>query len=312
MSKWNNRKNTGDQKGFTLIELMIYVCISSIVLTAVYTVFKGQQKTYTNQQGVVDMQENLRAGMYYLTREVRLAGYEAQGVASVAGIVQAGPGKFHFTMDIFDDVDDDGDGIIENDPDEIGFNDDLVDNPGEEIIYALVNDADEDGFPDSLTAWGTPQPAVLARTDVFGAGTADALMENVEAIAFAYAFDKDNDGKVEFTDLNGNGQRDAGEPIIWAIDTDNDKWLDTILDTNTDGNIDTSDTLGGAVLASTDRVNVDSIRMVRIWMLVRSPIRDNTFRDQGTYVVGNKRLVVDDSYRRRLLAASVVCRNMGG
>ena len=112
-------------------------------------------------------------------------------------------------MDIYDDVDDDGDGIIDNDPDEIGFNDGSVDRPGEEIIYALMDDADGDGFPDTLTAGGTPQPAALGRTDFLGAGVADPLMENVEAISFAYAFDNDNDG---FLERNGGN-------IIWAVDT---------------------------------------------------------------------------------------------
>ena len=82
MNKWTKPKKADNQKGFTLIELMIYVCISSIVLTAVYTVFKGQHETYTNQQGVVGIQENLRAGMYYLAREVRLAGYDQEGLES--------------------------------------------------------------------------------------------------------------------------------------------------------------------------------------------------------------------------------------
>ena len=93
---------------------------------------------------------------------------------------------------------------------------------------------------------------------------------------------------------------------------DNDEWLDTILDTNLDGEIDINDTPGGDALASADRVHMDNIRMVQIWMLVRSPNKDKAYLDSETYVVGNKRLVVNDNYRRRLLAASIMCRNMGG
>lgn len=303
MNKMAKQKTAGTQKGFTLVELLIGIAVSSVVLTAVYAVFNAQQKTHANQQGVVDIQQNLRAGMYYLSREIRLTGYDRKGLVPIAGIVQAGPGIFHFTMDIYDDVDDDGDGILDNDPDEIGFNDGSLSRPGEEIIYVLESDADEDGFPDVLTAEGTPEPAVLGRTDVLlGTGLADAVMENVEAISFAYAFDDDNDGLLDR----------SGGNIIWAVDTDNDEWLDTILDTNSDGAIDINDAPGGVALAAADRVRVDRIRMVRIWMLVRSPTRDNTFVNQETYVLGNKRLTVDDNYRRRLLAASILCRNMGG
>jgi type IV pilus assembly protein PilW len=308
MFKRKEQIATKGSSGFTLVELMIAIAISSVVLMATYSVFNAQNKTYSQQQDVVDIQQNLRAGMYYLSREIRLAGYEQEGVASYAGILKAGPGCFHFTMDIYDKTDNDLDGIIDNDSDEIGFNDGLLTRPGEEIVYMLMNDADEDGFPDTLTPEGTPEPDDLGRTDVLAVESPgdtpvpDILVENVEAVAFAYAYDDDNDG---FLDRN-NGN------TIWAIDTDNDAWLDTILDTDFDGDIDGSDTPGGDALLPGERVHIDRIRMVHVWMLVRSRNENNSILDQTSYVIGDKRHTVNDHYRRRLLTAAVVCRNLGG
>ena len=45
-----------EDKGVTLVELMIALMMSSILIAALYRTFIGQQKTYTVQEQVVDMQ----------------------------------------------------------------------------------------------------------------------------------------------------------------------------------------------------------------------------------------------------------------
>lgn len=278
---------------------MIALTVASIVMASAYTVFSSQQRTYTNQKAVVDLQQNLRAGMHYLSREARLAGYQEEG-QDLAGIVQARPGIFQFTMDIFDNVGAD-------DWDEIGDNDDLLNSPGEDITYSLSDDSDGDGLPDTLAANGTPEPDILQRDDTLGSGRA-TLMENVEAIGFAYAFDLDSDGYPDFNDADGDGLQDTGEATTWAVDVDGDGKLETTLDTNNDGVIDTNDVSGGISLGTT--VDIDRIVMVQIWLLARSPVVDNKFSNNQTYVLGYNRLAVNDNYRRRLLSESVGCRNM--
>ena len=287
------KKNNG---GFTIVELLIGLAISSVVVAATYTVFNAQQKGYKNQEGVVDIQQNLRAGMFYLTSEIRLAGYGSTPYFESPTLFVNGTGGVQVTMDIWDpsDFDNDGRKYIDNDGR-------LLDS-GENVIYALENDADSNGLPDTLTDQGTPVPAALMRTDVLGTGQPEIVMENVEALSFAYAFDSDGDG---FLDRNGGN-------LIWAADTNGDGALDASLDTNLDGFIDVNDTEGGSFLTGLPgKLDPDEIRMVRIWMLVKSPVWDNHFTDQSTYVVGEKRLTVNDRYRRRLLTADIFCRNMG-
>src|SRR4030042_3342902 len=70
-----NRNILTKKTGVTLIELLIALVISSILVAALYRTFIDQQKTHTVQDQVADMQQNVRVGIYQMTREVRVAGY---------------------------------------------------------------------------------------------------------------------------------------------------------------------------------------------------------------------------------------------
>jgi type IV pilus assembly protein PilW len=64
------------QGGFTLIELLVAILISGIVLAALYTVFISQEMAFSNQEQVAEMNQNIRAALDLMTREIRLAGYK--------------------------------------------------------------------------------------------------------------------------------------------------------------------------------------------------------------------------------------------
>lgn len=281
------------QGGFTLVELMIAILISSLVMGAAYTVFSSQQKTYTNQEGVADIQQNLRAGMYFLTREVRLAGYCEDDTDPGADIMLAGQGVFQFTMDINNTSS--GAAV---DWDNISCDGDVLD-PGEDITYQLdpTIDVDQDGMTDD----GNP-PCDLFRVDNFD-GSSETLMNNVEAIGYAYACDSDKDGRPDLT-TNSN--------IDWLVDLDGDGIMDTSLDTDDDGDVDADDIWVEGTKLTDDTISMSDICMVRIWILVRSPFRDSSYTDNNTYIVGASTVVRNDNYRRRLLSASMTCRNKGG
>ena len=81
------RKNDG----VTLIELLVVLVLSSILMAALYRVFIGGQRVYTVQEQVVDMQQNARAAIDRMTREIRMSGYrkdilDSQG--NVGGFTQ--------------------------------------------------------------------------------------------------------------------------------------------------------------------------------------------------------------------------------
>ena len=62
-------------KGLTLIELIIALLISGILIAALYRTFIGQQKTYTVQEQVADMQQNVRVSIHRMMSEIRMAGF---------------------------------------------------------------------------------------------------------------------------------------------------------------------------------------------------------------------------------------------
>lgn len=77
-----------NRKGFTLIELCVAMAIASFVMAAIYSVYRAQTQSHRNQQLVVEMQQNMRAAMYLLEREIRMAGYSAALPRADAGFVE--------------------------------------------------------------------------------------------------------------------------------------------------------------------------------------------------------------------------------
>ena len=287
-------------KGFSLIELMIAMAVGSIIMAVIYSTYQAQQKTYTTQHLAVEMQQNIRAAMSLMKREIRMAGYDP--LAS-------------------DGIDNDGINGVDDPAESSGA--DILSAAGNFIQFSFDNnanstttDSDEsltygfitgDGDLDGIADDGAES---LSRIDA-GFGATEVIAYDIQGNAFAYAFDDDLDGQLD-TSPGGN--------VIWAIDTDDppDGLLDTVLDTNDDGVIDANDTPGGVALNPASLpdppgfpVEIENIRAVRIWMLARSRVPIRGFSDNSTYVVGAARVNTGDNFQRRLLVDTVNCRNMG-
>jgi len=61
--------------GFTLIEFLVAMAIAMVIMAALFRTFKVQQDSYVIQDQVSAMQQNLRAAMYMITRDLQMAGY---------------------------------------------------------------------------------------------------------------------------------------------------------------------------------------------------------------------------------------------
>ncbi|MFH2057809.1 MAG: prepilin-type N-terminal cleavage/methylation domain-containing protein [Pseudomonadota bacterium] len=282
--------------GFTLIEIMITLAISSIVMIALYSTFNSQQKSYTIQEGVADMQQNIRAAMLLMTNDIRMAGYD-KNLTGNFGITDIRPRDINNIIDVTatghssiimtEDLDEDG---------ALGG--------GETIQYTVYDFI------------ATDQSLDIARDS--GAGRR-LLAENIRGFGIAYAFDDDLDGNLDTYNAAGAANPGAIQPIIWAIDADGDNDLDTNLDTNLDGVIDINDSpaiivggtviIGGVALA-TD-VPITSIRAVRIWLLAETDREDASFSQQNTFVVGKYVINPNNTKRMRLLSAIIHGRNLG-
>ncbi|MBA3035710.1 MAG: prepilin-type N-terminal cleavage/methylation domain-containing protein [Desulfobacterium sp.] len=85
--------------GFTLIELMITIAISSIAMFAIYGVFISSNHAYRTQEGAVDAQQRARVGLDLMVRNIRMAGLDPLGSAG-AGIEVATASNIRFTADV--------------------------------------------------------------------------------------------------------------------------------------------------------------------------------------------------------------------
>lgn len=263
----------GNAKGFTLIEVLVAIGLFSLVSMAIYIVFSSTQNAYSYNVKTVDLRQNLRATLDFMAGEIMgkagNPGYDKtqneEGFA-VTGFVKATRDSVSFTSDLD------------------------LDNTVQAITFKLSAgiDSDANGVVDSSVGTG-------ALVRVIDAGSEEVVMDDVQAVQFAYAFDDDNDGELDFTDTNGNGQMDSDE-IIWAYDRSNA------------GNLNMN--INGTALAET--VSFRRIRLVRIWLLGRTagklkiPEDSRNYEMGGITVSGN-----NDTYKRFLLSTTVKCRNMG-
>lgn len=228
-----------NNKGFTLIELMIAIVTSSLLVTAVYATHTTQQRTYHVQEQVAEMQQNLRAALFFITSEIRMAGYDPEGSDNF-GITSALAGRLEFTVDL----DEDGtlDGARSKETIDIGFTN---------AVSSVHRDVDGNGIPD-LVNNGIPNAVNISKqTD--NAGGYKSFAENIQALEFLY--------------------------------------LDST----------------GAVTA----VNND-ICSIQITILARARRLDQKFTNSMIYTTPSSQTwgPYNDNYRRRMLTATIRCRNL--
>jgi type IV pilus assembly protein PilW len=110
------RNNKG---GFTLIELLIAMAISTVVMAAIYSAYQSQLKSHITQQKVVEMQQNARAAMFVMEREIKMSGYDYHtdpDCIQGAEITAADDDTITFTISaISDGIDNDLDGDVDCD-----------------------------------------------------------------------------------------------------------------------------------------------------------------------------------------------------
>jgi type IV pilus assembly protein PilW len=94
----NIRMRPYHQTGFTLIEILVALLMSGIIMGAIYTTSEKQQDVFVKQDEVLGAQNNLRAAMLLMAKEIRMAGYDPTGSAG-ATITNATSSSLSFTMD---------------------------------------------------------------------------------------------------------------------------------------------------------------------------------------------------------------------
>ena len=175
-NKLDQVKHMSNSKGFTLVELMISVAMTGIILAAVYSVYTLQQKTYTVQDQVVEMQQNIRAATLTMVPEFRMAGFNPTGIDPAASdfptFEKAEPDMVYFTTDLNED----GNVSLGND------------DKSEHIAFDHYINAD------GISVLGMTRKDSAITLNDMGGGHFEAtghqpIAENIEAIEFLYTLE---------------------------------------------------------------------------------------------------------------------------
>lgn len=182
-----NINSNSAETGFTLVELMIALFVSALAMAAVISVYIAQSRSYSDQNDIANIQQDLRGVLAVFPLEIRKAGCDPLETG-IPGILSANVAAVQFTMDLRGSTTNpnSADGDV-NDSDEI-------------ISYGFagVADSDGDGIVDNGGAnWsGT---ASIGRAS--GAGALQPLADNIEAMEFNYILDSATSTTAP-TDLN--------------------------------------------------------------------------------------------------------------
>lgn len=67
---------TSTHHGFTLVEFMIAITLSTFIILGLLSVYSSGKKTYVVQEGLARLQENGRFTTHYMNKIIRMAGYQ--------------------------------------------------------------------------------------------------------------------------------------------------------------------------------------------------------------------------------------------
>jgi type IV pilus assembly protein PilW len=279
------------EKGYTIVELMIAVMLFSVVVLAIYSIFTSMQASYAAQDQVVEMQQNVRAAMDTLTRDVQLMGCglyngapdtmltaaNSETAQGTDGITLAG--NIAASTILTNDAGNASTILVE---DSTGFEDgdtiDICDFNGNRVATGTLSSDPPDkntltlASPVSASAgyiitqayqtltytvdYSNPRHPVLRRSG-------QPLAEDIEDLQFAYVF-QDGD--------------EANTPD----DTDGD-------DTN----------------------DMEDVRSIRVNLVGRARNQDSKARDfRRPQVEDHEAATSSDGYRRRVLTAEIKARNV--
>lgn len=125
-----------NQKGYSLIEMMVSMAIGVIILIGLYDVLDQNQKVYRAQQQINTMTAQVRSAMDVMARTIRSAGNNRRAIRTAPCVYIAEADRIRILSDLPQDYDGDGDTFDITPP---GTGDDENENGDQQL-----NDPDED------------------------------------------------------------------------------------------------------------------------------------------------------------------------
>ena len=175
-----------NNRGLTLIELLIVFLVGGIIVAGIYRVFVAQSRAYIVQDQVVEVQQNIRVATEVLMKDLRMAGYDNNSVNSKIKIaVPVVAGDHSITVNYEYD---------NTTRYTVAYRRDAALSRLMRQVTTTKNDG---------TVTVNPEEILLGRRD------AEDHDEIVDAFDLLYGVDQDDDGKMY--DLNGDGKVDDSD-----------------------------------------------------------------------------------------------------
>ena len=286
---------TTSSNGFTLVELLIAVLISSILIIQIYNFFDYQQRNYALQDQLVEVQQNLRVATDTLSRDLRTAGYGVPSAATpnaIVKIISATEKSITFLANLSDvhtelasDYTSGGTTISVNLRDGFKNNKTIYITDGNTWDEATTSISGELEEPGPLTI----TPVVTNPSHIYPAGSTVHVVNTV-------TYTIDTTDKELTRDMNdGSG----AQPICNNIDYLHFKYYDG------SNNILTNPSpYTGVSLSSSQKSSVRKISILLIGKITR---QEKGHTESGTYENGTS---YSDGYHRTKLQTDIMLRNL--
>jgi len=157
-----NRIRPND-KGLTLIELLVGMVICAMVVAGIYRLFIAQSRAYTVQDQVVEVQQNIRSAMEVMLRDLRMTAFDDDRTPLVTVAQPA-----------------------------------LV--PGDHSVTVRY---EYENAPYEVRYWLEGGTTLNRQETRNGVSTTETILENVEALNFTYGVDENEDGAMDDLNVLG-------------------------------------------------------------------------------------------------------------
>ncbi|NLD36610.1 MAG: hypothetical protein GX654_07050 [Desulfatiglans sp.] len=331
------------ESGFSLIELLIAIGLGIIILAVIFSTFKSQQDSYLLQGQVSMAQQNLRAALYMITRDIQMAGYYTSFVdAEYSSDWDDNPVTPDVAIMPLIYLINNAKGI----PDVKEGTDILVivrasdkyrrleagekGNPGDPASASLIlaswvkngkvkdaRDLDGDGDIDLkyYTGAGHSKYAILVKEDlrraeVFEVGADNGFIFNSGLVETYGAGDSIHKLDVIMYLIDNS---DPEHPCLSRRNIGTDNSFSVIAEDM--DNLQFELILGdGSIIDNLDESkNIPFVRAIKAYLIARSETTVKGYTDPGTYDMGEAGIYRPaDSYMRRMLSSTIKTRNMSG
>ncbi len=84
----HNQRHEMGQAGFSLVEILVAMALLGVVMTAIFNLYLGTERSADTQDRIADVQQNVRYAMDQLARDIRMGGF---AMPATQWAVESGP-----------------------------------------------------------------------------------------------------------------------------------------------------------------------------------------------------------------------------